>query len=219
MRTSALALLAALGLAFSALSATSAGHRKLANRAALSAVVEPSAAVEKRTALVSNKKGLGYNTASYTLAFGNSIAWVYNWANAPGGTLTSGVEFFPMLWGQKDTMLPDWVAAAQAAIDGGSRRLLGFNEPNEPLDVGGSAIDYGTAAALYKQYITPFGHDGVYLISPAVSNGAAGLTYLQNFMGACGDCKIAAVAVHWYDSATNVSPLALCPTPHPQPPH
>lgn len=46
---------------------------------------------------VSKKKGLGFNTNSYLNGFGNSLAWCYNWANAPWGSIPAGVEFTPML--------------------------------------------------------------------------------------------------------------------------
>lgn len=74
----------------------------------------------------SSKKGLGYNTASYTDAFEDSISWVYNWGDhqdTTTGTLNAGVEFIPMLWG---TDASTWTANAQAAIDAGATHLLGW---------------------------------------------------------------------------------------------
>ncbi|KAK4699870.1 hypothetical protein P7C70_g6390, partial [Phenoliferia sp. Uapishka_3] len=47
------------------------------------------------------KKGLGYNAASLTNAFGDSIGWTYNWASTQDtstGSLTAGVEYIPMLF-------------------------------------------------------------------------------------------------------------------------
>lgn len=45
-----------------------------------------------------NKKGVGFNTASLTLGFENSISWTYNWGNQNGQDLTPGVEFYPMMY-------------------------------------------------------------------------------------------------------------------------
>jgi hypothetical protein len=44
------------------------------------------------------------------------------------------------------------------------------------------------------------------LVSPAVTNGGGktGLAWLDAFFAACGKCQIDAVAIHIYDSATNV---------------
>jgi hypothetical protein len=45
------------------------------------------------------------------------------------------------------------------------------------------------------------------LVSPAVTNGAApmGLAWLDSFFAACSGCQIDAVAIHIYDSATNIA--------------
>jgi hypothetical protein len=61
------------------------------------------------------------------------------------------------------------------------------------------------AAAAWKQYIQPYG-GRARLVSPAVTNGPApmGLAWLDSFFSACSDCQVDAVAIHIYDSATNI---------------
>ncbi|GAA5959490.1 hypothetical protein JCM21900_004518 [Sporobolomyces salmonicolor] len=73
------------------------------------------------------QKGVGYNSASYTLE--PDIFWAYSWASSQGGTLSSGVMYIPQL---------PW-----------------------------------------------------------------GVPWLKEFVAACSDCTIDAVALHWYDSAGN----------------
>jgi hypothetical protein len=77
-----------------------------------------------------------------------------------------------------------------------------FNEP----DLGAQAnLSPAAAASAWKTYIQPYA-GRVKLVSPAVTNGAApmGLTWLDNFFSACSGCTIDAVAIHIYDSATNI---------------
>ncbi|KAF7966055.1 hypothetical protein HWV62_40244 [Athelia sp. TMB] len=149
----------------------------------------------------STKKGLSYNTASYTNAF--NLAWAYNWGENPNadtgtaadtGSLRPGVEFTPMLWGSDAT---NWTVAADAAIAAGAKHLLGFNEPD---NAGQSNITPATAAQLWIEHMEPYAGK-VKLVGPAVTNGG-GVQWLQQFLGNCTECTIDAIAMHWYDSAT-----------------
>ncbi|KAI5475016.1 Glycoside hydrolase, superfamily [Pseudohyphozyma bogoriensis] len=147
----------------------------------------------------STKKGLGYNTASLTDAFGDSISWVYNWAAAQDtstGTLTEGVEYVPML-------TEGWSSNAQAGIDAGATALLGFNEPDYPYQANLTASE---AATLWKANMEPF-YGKAKLISPAISNGGApmGVTWMKEFIGNCSTCHIDAIAAHWYDVPSNTA--------------
>ncbi len=125
---------------------------------------------------------------------------MYNWADHKDGTLTKGVEYVPMLWGASAA---GWSSAAKKALKAGASHLLGMNEPD--LDTQ-SNLSAAQAAKLYKKHLTPFRKDA-FLISPAVTNGAApmGLAWLAAFMQECEDCEITGVALHWYDSATNAA--------------
>lgn len=144
------------------------------------------------------KKGAAYNDASL-VSLVTDASWAYNWASSSGGTLPSGVEFVPMLWGSDTT---GWTDNVEAALASGSTHILGFNEPD--LDTQ-SNIDAATAAALYKEWITPYQNQAE-LVTPAVTNGAAplGLTWMESYLEACnGECGQTAMAIHWYADAAD----------------
>ncbi|KAL2810818.1 hypothetical protein BJX63DRAFT_400980 [Aspergillus granulosus] len=154
----------------------------------------------KRTA-TSTKRGAAYNDASLvqTLSTNGIVSWAYDWNMYTMGNLPSEVEFVPMLWGAK--MFSEWFAAIQTLLDSGCSYILGFNEPDMSSQ---AAMSSSEAAGYYRQYITPYS-DKAKLVSPAVTNGVGddmGLTWARNFLDACTDCGISALAVHWYgDSA------------------
>lgn len=176
-----------------------------------------------RSSVTSSKKGLGYNTASYTNAFGNSLAWAYNWASDPAantGTLASTVEYVPMLWGS-DTS--GWAQAAKKAIASGSTHLLGYApfpsvphsrlpdahytscvRMNEPDFVHQSNLTTKQAAAEWKTQMKKF-YGKVPLVSPAITNGGApsGVTWLASFLKDCKGCHVEAIAAHWYDRVSD----------------
>lgn len=151
----------------------------------------------------SGKKGLSYNNPSLTNAFaGRGISWAYNWGSRPDGSILSGAEFVPMLWGNKQDFISSWAGAASTAISNGARHVLSFNEP----DLGEQAnMDPSTAARLHIENVAPLSGQ-VSIGSPSVTNGPApmGIAWLQNFFDACnGQCKVDFVTFHWYDSASN----------------
>jgi hypothetical protein len=96
-----------------------------------------------------------------------------------------------------------WSTLVNNALNSGSKHILGFNEPDNS---GQSNMSPQQAAAAWKQYIQPYGSRAK-LVSPAVTNGAApmGLAWLDSFFAACSGCQIDAVAIHIYDSATNIA--------------
>ena len=53
------------------------------------------------------------------------IKWAYNWAPTHTGSLNSGVEYVPMLWGTDANHASGWADHANAAIAAGSTHLLG----------------------------------------------------------------------------------------------
>jgi len=150
------------------------------------------------------KRGLSYNDASLTDAFaGKGISWAYNWGNAPDGSIVSGAEYVPMLWGQN--AVSSWASAAASAIAGGSKHALSFNEPDLAAQ---SNMDPATAAKLHIEYMNPLAGQ-VQIGSPAITNGAGtsplmGIDWLNQFFTECnGQCHMDFVAFHFYDSATN----------------
>ncbi|BGP20512.1 hypothetical protein JCM10213_007670 [Rhodosporidiobolus nylandii] len=149
------------------------------------------------------KKMLGYNDAQLLRNFG--LVSAYSWASEPDGALNKGVEFVPMLWSGNSP--GDWATVARQQIAAGAEYLLGFNEPDMSLDVGGSDMTVAESVAAWKKYMSPLASKAK-LISPAVSNGGSpsGLTYLAEFFENCPQCynETEAIALHWYDSATNI---------------
>ncbi|EAL88690.2 hypothetical protein KXW98_007793 [Aspergillus fumigatus] len=153
--------------------------------------------IEKRS---STKRGAAYNDASAVQALGSngSISWAYDWNMLASGTLPSGVEFVPMLWGSK--MFGGWASAIEAALASGSQYILGFNEPDNSAQ---SAMSPSEAAQAYQQYITPYSGKAK-LVSPGVTNSGSpgeGLDWMNTFLQSCTDCGISALAVHWYGNS------------------
>ena len=54
----------------------------------------------------------------------SKVSWAYNWYSQSGGSLASGVNYFPMLWGSDSSHTATWMANAKAAIAAGSTHLL-----------------------------------------------------------------------------------------------
>ncbi|KAI2679737.1 CAZyme family GH128 [Penicillium psychrosexuale] len=145
----------------------------------------------------SGKRGAAYNDVSTVSALANAgtISWAYNWAGDLSGSLPSGVEFVPMLWGQN--MFGGWATAIQTALSSGSTYILGFNEPDMTSQANMSPSD---AASYYQTYITPWSGQAK-LISPAVTSSTTagmGLDWFESFIGSCTSCGITGLAVHWY---------------------
>lgn len=144
-----------------------------------------------------SKRGLAYNDASLTDAFnGKGMSWAYNWAGSTSG-LVSGVEYVPLLWGQKS--FGSWNPSQANA-------LLSFNEPDEP---GQANMDPKTAAQAHIKYMNPHASGSTRIGSPAVTNGNGvdstgrfwGLDWLAEFFKECaGQCKVDFIAFHWYGS-------------------
>jgi hypothetical protein len=148
------------------------------------------------------KRGVLYNDPNMVGPFdgASQCTWAYNWGSSSGG-LTGKFDYVPMLWGDAPEHSDHWDSDVNTAIAAGATHVLAFNEPDHPEQAN---IGYEQAAASFKQYMSPL-QGRVKIGSPAVTNGAApmGLAYLESFMGACSDCPIDFVAVHWYDVASN----------------
>ncbi|KAH8705566.1 hypothetical protein BGW36DRAFT_393148 [Talaromyces proteolyticus] len=142
-----------------------------------------------------NKLGAAYNDASLVSAITNA-GWAYDWNLDSDGTLPSGVEYCPMLWGQK--MYDQWQSSASSYLSSGSTCLLGFNEPDMTTQANMSPQQ---AATDYQTYMTPFANQAT-LVSPAVTNGVGdnlGLTWMESWLQACnGACGATVMAIHYY---------------------
>ncbi|KAB8234966.1 hypothetical protein ETB97_009647 [Aspergillus alliaceus] len=150
----------------------------------------------------SSKRGAAYNDASTveSLSTGGAISWAYDWNMVAAGTLPSGVEFVPMLWGSK--MFGDWFNTIQTVLASGCSYIMGFNEPDVSAQAGMSPSD---AAQSYTKYITPFSGKAK-LVTPSVTNGGGndmGLGWMRQFLDACTDCGMSVLAVHWYGQSAD----------------
>jgi len=78
--------------------------------------------------------------------------------------------------------------------------LLGFNEPDLPSQAN---MAFSDAAKDWVTYMNPFAGKAT-LVSPAVTNSiqpGQGLEWLSSFLGACTDCHIDVLSLHWYGGA------------------
>jgi len=152
------------------------------------------------------KRGLPYNDASMTTCFEgySKVTWAYNWGQTSAG-LSSSYEYTPMLWGMSSEFTSTWESAWKSAVSGGANTFLCFNEPDDTTQ---SNLSPAAAATGYMTYMQPIkaANPSVRLGSPGVTNGAngMGIDWLVNFQNACDGCDIDFVAIHWYESATNI---------------
>lgn len=150
-----------------------------------------------------NKRGVCYNDPNLTNLFSSSaVTFAYDWDQVPGGTILSSLEYIPMLWNSADSRTSSWNTNAAAGLSAGATHLLGFNEPDLDTQANMTVAD---AISTWQTYMDPFAAQAT-LVSPAVTNGASpmGLAWLSDFITNCSGCTINAIALHWYDSATNI---------------
>ncbi|KAH9850922.1 glycosyl hydrolase catalytic core-domain-containing protein [Lenzites betulinus] len=122
------------------------------------------------------------------------VVGLYTWGvSKPANADSDGFDYWPMLFGGDQATIN---AFESAVTEGFGTIILGFNEPNEPAQ---SNLDPVTAAALWKVHIEPKKTLGYKLASPAVTNDPSGLTWMQQFIEACGGCTIDYMALHWFD--------------------
>jgi hypothetical protein len=149
------------------------------------------------------KRGIAVARSSLTTAaLRPAIAWWYNWGSGMDQS-AEGLEFAPMVWGEGfdvNDVIED--------VPQGAQFLLGFNEPNffEQADLSAS-----TAAALWPQVEQIATARSLALVSPGVNfcgddanktgpcHDTNPVDYLTDFFAACDNCKVDAVAVHWYN--------------------
>jgi hypothetical protein len=142
----------------------------------------------------SGKVGLAWNNAdesSIKNFVNGQVSAIYTWSPWKPTVVDSlGLEFIPMLWGEKQ--ISDFTSLVKA---GYAKTVLGFNEPNQS---GQAEMTPARAAQVWKQYIQPLKNQGYSLVSPACTSAASGKTWMQEFFAACDGCTFDAVALHWY---------------------
>jgi hypothetical protein len=130
----------------------------------------------------SAKRGLTYLTPEHPnddeslLSADTSLTWYYSYKSLPDAAVT-GLEFVPMLWGDHDNTFVADVTSQLPNV----KYVLGFNEPDMSLDVGGTAISPERAAFLWKRDIQPL-KGQVKLGAPAVSSAEWGMPWLKRFV-------------------------------------
>ncbi|MGW3104230.1 glycosyl hydrolase [Streptomyces sp. NPDC001100] len=147
------------------------------------------------TTAASTRKGVSLNPvdgASQALAE-SGASWYFNWASSTGAvTKPDGVDYVPMIWG------PGSVTDAElgAAVQNGSKELLGFNEPDNG---GQSNMTPEQALDLWPRLEST----GLRLGAPAVASGAdVEGGWLDRFMKGASDrgLRVDFIPVHWYGS-------------------
>ncbi|KAI0794896.1 glycosyl hydrolase catalytic core-domain-containing protein [Abortiporus biennis] len=150
-----------------------------------------------------SKRGLAFNDVGAAQKFqGKKPSWGYDWASTDSGNLPDGITYIPMLWGGDPDKTGSWLDDANAAISNGAKFVLAMNEP----DLGAqSNMDPASAASTWKQFVEPLKGKAA-LCSPAVTNGGApmGTAWLDQFLAECDSCTVDCIALHIYDSATNI---------------
>ncbi|KAJ4420730.1 hypothetical protein N0V82_004169 [Gnomoniopsis sp. IMI 355080] len=168
-----------------------------------SAAAAVTSAASTVTSSSGNKRGAAYNDASLIsplLGTDSKLSWAYNWGSSSDGLsdVSSSLEFVPMLWGEKTVSY--WATNAQAAIDAGSKYLLG---PNEPDNAAQANMDPATAATFHITNMEPFASKAT-LGAPSITNSnVAGesVDWLKEWIEACdGQCTFDFCPAHWYNT-------------------
>ncbi|KAH7099680.1 glycosyl hydrolase catalytic core-domain-containing protein [Auriculariales sp. MPI-PUGE-AT-0066] len=151
------------------------------------------------------KVGLGWGAGKADVSQflqAGTVSWYYLWTENDW-VKYPGLEFVPMLWGERDVQ--NFTATINNTLAASNvTHILGFNEPNLEDQ---SNLTPEKGAELWKAYIQPLkASHNLTLVSPVPTNGPTGTVWLQNFINVCGtDCTIDKIALHYY--GTNASAL------------
>lgn len=122
-----------------------------------------------------------------------NIAWYYNWSpNPTNATRYKGLEFVPMIWGDKDASAIQ--TKMSNAINGGYKYILGFNEPDMGYDGGGCNMDTSVAIDLWPNFTMYWGQ--IKIGSPAYASWGSGSKMVQFMAGV--ENKVDYVCLHCY---------------------
>lgn len=156
------------------------------------------------------KRGFAYNNANLVnnlVSGGTRGSWAYNWDSASNG-LASGVEFVPMLWGDRSDHTDRWAGNIETSLNNGATHILSFNEPD---NAGQANLSPEAAAAAHVKYLNPYA-GRARIGAPAVTNSnldGEGTRWLKSFMAACATagCKFDFCVAHWYSPADQAQSL------------
>ncbi|KAG9258811.1 uncharacterized protein F5Z01DRAFT_4496 [Emericellopsis atlantica] len=149
----------------------------------------------------------------------SAISWYYNYESRPSPAFAdisqSDFAFVPMQWGVDANNPTDdtFLRNVEEQLDGGTNitHVLGFNEPDGTLDIGGSDTLPEVAAEAWVVNFEPLAKRGVKLGLPACTGGWDGMPWLRQFLGNCSEilsdgkddkknCTWDFLPVHWYDN-------------------
>lgn len=180
---------------------TSVAEKAYSTVAAPSSTVASSSAASKPSGSPTysgTKRGLAYNDGELCASFGSNFGFAYNWAQTESKDV--GAPFIPMMHKVSDSTAEAWLANVDIAVKGGSKAVMGFNEP----DIAAQAnLTPEAACTAWKEYMNPIAssHPDVTILGPSVSNGQAplGLDWLSRFHDCCPDAIVHATNIHFYD--------------------
>ncbi|EIW68346.1 hypothetical protein TREMEDRAFT_63516 [Tremella mesenterica DSM 1558] len=136
--------------------------------------------------------GRGGSIAPWKSLPGSKLSWYYTWS-ATATSNDDGLEFIPMVWGEKSLA---GLTDAEKKWPAGTKYVLSFNEPEIQPKSGGSDMSAQDGAKWHQQWVSSL--SGKYQIcSPAVTRG--GKTWMQDWLKACdGKCQYDLVCFHYY---------------------
>jgi autotransporter-associated beta strand protein len=149
----------------------------------------------------SSKRGFAGGGIDNVLA--TNAGWFYDWGlKKPAGDYDA--KFVPMFWsgGSVNT------ANIEKIINyGDTTHVLGFNEPERTSQAN---MSVSAAIAKWQTLQAEISGTGIKLVSPAVSDDAAGRQWLANFMSQANllGLQVDAVAFHWYGVNNPNNPVA-----------
>ncbi len=148
----------------------------------------------------SDKAGLGASAGSLSSAA--NARWAYDWGNGGANSGHNG-EYVPMFWNGAGNIES---TAARLITENNSDYILGFNEPERSDQAN---ISVATAVNRWRRITSSFAGTGIKLVSPAVSDNAAGRAWLDDFMAevdADATLHVDEVAFHWYGTVNINNP-------------
>jgi hypothetical protein len=149
------------------------------------------------------KRGLAFNDKELCKSFGSKFGFAYNWGQTESSDV--GAPFIPMMHKPSDSSADEWLANVDKAVKGGSKAVMGFNEPDHAEQAN---LSPEAACSAWKEYMNPIAksHSDVTIIGPSVTNGNGangngkmGLDWLSSFHDVCPDAVVHATNIHFYD--------------------
>ncbi|MEM1026667.1 MAG: glycosyl hydrolase [Planctomycetota bacterium] len=140
------------------------------------------------------KRGLAMVNADESTLLASNASWYYTWGRNPGTPGVSDATYAPMFWGRWGINTTNINAIVNdPAVD----MVLGFNEPDRSEQANMSVTE---AVGLWDSLYNGFLGTGKSLVSPAVTDNAAGKQWLVDFKAGieANGQTVDKVAFHWY---------------------